>query len=186
MTTATKTTSALVELEQLERERDNARTRSRQLSREESDLRDRLRALLEERAGLIYQEPTLVDHAGQPADKSNAVAKLDAEIAKVPDLDEAIAKARHAQAVADREEQRVAAFRSANGDRLVADIAPAAREQASQVNDAFDVLREKLDEHLHMCQRIESFGHRNRDLDAAAGLLKSLKGAGVSAPVELG
>lgn len=84
MTTATKT-SPLAELEQLEAAQAEADRAATEAEEEYGRVVQRARELVEQRQNAATRDPELVDHQGKPTSKTNAIAKIDTEIADLGD-----------------------------------------------------------------------------------------------------
>jgi hypothetical protein len=52
-----------------------------------------------------YRDPSLVDHQGSPVAPTNAIGRLDAEIARLGDLDDLGLQAEHNRKLADQARQ---------------------------------------------------------------------------------
>jgi hypothetical protein len=102
-TEVTKTDEAV--LEELEKHRAELRTwheKRDEYSREATAVRARSEQLESEAAKLVHNNPLLINGENEPVGRSNPVAKVRAELAKLPDLDAIYRRRDHADAVVQK------------------------------------------------------------------------------------
>lgn len=156
-TTKTKP-NALGQLEKLEAVAAEKQAEAREIGRKLTDAENRHTALTDERNRLIHRDPRLVDHHGAPVGK-NAVHKIDAELAKLPDLGELTGQVVHARSVEAAARQDVEEFIREHYAELAEAFGPAGREVVAAVVEAVNIVREALDDYLDMHRRSSGLTH---------------------------
>jgi hypothetical protein len=153
----------------------------------------RAKALSDERRKLIFREPGLVDHQGQPNPevKDNRIVAIDRELAELGDLEDLAAKAAHARALERRAEQSWRDFACSHYWELIEASQPEAETVAAEANKAARAFTSKLEEYLGFHSRMVGLtttmpGLDTRvvpGLDAAADLLRIAQKVALAPPI---
>jgi len=165
MTTATKQKGGvLAELKQLEAAWADAERHARAASVEHYSTLNRARELVDERQRVAHRDPTLVDHQGNPAEPGNPIAKLDAQLGELGDLEELAARARHAAEVAAKCKADAYAFIGPNFERIVEALHDEAVARRAAVQAAATALADEAEAYLGFAQRVDALRASDRRL----------------------
>lgn len=167
MTTATATKKkggVLAELEQLEAAWADAERHARAASVEHNKTLTNARELADQRQRAAHRDPTLVNHRGEPAESGNSIAKLDAQLGELGDLEELAARARHAGEVAAKSKADTLAFIGPRFEDIVEALQPEAEARRDAVHVAATALADAAEGYLGFAQRVDALRASDRRL----------------------
>jgi hypothetical protein len=190
VTTATrKRTDPLGELEARELAHAEAKAHASELGSEFGAVSRQLQALHDERRKLVFRDPGLVDHHGQPNPdrKENPVAAVDAKIAELGDVEDLHARMVHARQLEQSAKQAAADFTASHLDELLAAVEPDAESASADVARAMDTLGEAAAAYLNLARRVDGWKGTDRArqhlrvpaIDTASDLVRMAEGYGV-------
>lgn len=162
--TKSKTRDVLAELERLEGAWADAEQRASAISREHSATLNQAREIVDRRRAAAHRDPELVDHNGNPAEPGNAIAKLDAELGKLGNLEELGAKVVHARSIAEKRKAEALAFQGANFEQIVEALEPEAESHRDAVQAAAVALADASDRYLGFAKRVDGLRAADRRL----------------------
>ena len=190
MTTATKTrpkANPLAELEARERAHAEAKATASELGSEWGAKVREYEALQDDRRRLVFRDPTLIDHHGNPAADDNPVAAIDAQIAELGDLPDLEARVHHARQIEQSAKQAKDDYTASHLDELLAALEPDAEAASAEVARAMAELGEAASAYLNMARRVDGWRGTDRTrqrlrvpaIDTASDLVRMAEGYGV-------
>ena len=161
MTTATKTrpkADPLVELQARERAHAAAKATASGLGSEFGAVSRQLQALQDQRRRLVFHQPGLVDHHGQPNPDvdDNPVAAVDAQIAGLGDVEDLHARMLHARQLEQSAKQAKDDYACAHLDAVFAAFGPDAEALVAKVVGLMAELGAGASEYLGMAQWVNA------------------------------
>lgn len=190
VTTATrKRTDPLAELEARERAHAEAKAHASELGSEFGAVSRQLAALQDQRRRLVFHQPGLVDHHGQPNPDvdDNPVAAVDTQIAELGHVEDLHARMLHARQLEQSAKQAADDYTAAHLDELLAVLEPAAVDASAEVARAMAQLGEAGAAYLNLARRVDGWRGTDRTrqhlrvpaIDVASDLVRMADGYGV-------
>ena len=123
---------------------------------------ERVKALQQERAQLVHDDPTLVDHRSEPVEACNAVGKIDAELSEI-DLEDAELRYGHNKELARAAQERWHGLVREHGREIDEARQPDGEALVAEWQATAAALAE-------VSERLIGFGQRSMTLAATRGL----------------
>jgi hypothetical protein len=160
VTTATKAKAPkapdlLAEVDRLERAWREAEAKAKDAGTKHAQAFNRHTELADQRRRLAHREPHLVDHLGQPNPDitDNPVKAIDAEIAKLGDVNDLLARRDHARRLTEAAKQDWAGLVAEHFTEIVSALEPEAEAKVAAVQAAGEQLAAAVNDWLLMHAR---------------------------------
>lgn len=191
--TKTKPPDVLAELAKLETAHaERARTAS-SLGTKHGLAVKRAEALHDARRRLVHRQPGLVDHTGLPLEKGNPVAKIDAELVALGDLDDLLRQRDHCRRLEEVARLDCKEFRASNFEAVLAAYEPAAEAAREKVQSSIAATITAAGDYRGMVDKCAALVAANPNVDARgvvaldpiSDLIRSLRGRELPLPTAI-